>query len=96
MRSLKQVVESVVNESHDDDAIDEHIKNYHLHNIAWMANEKLGDHERAEYHMKQGMDHHANAVALYRHGNPDSFEPITDRLHRIKAEVHARLKDDLT
>lgn len=79
-----------------DHHINEGIKKYHLHNIAWMVNAKLGDNERAEWHMKQGMDHHANALAVYKNGIDVGPEPFSERLQRIKKEVHGRLKDDLT
>lgn len=96
MKTLKQVISSITEDtSQIDYMINDHLKQYHLHNIAWMAIAKLGDMDQAHEHMRKGMDHHNNAHALYSHSDGVGDEPFSERRKRIKAEVHAGIKDDL-
>ncbi len=93
-----------INENHDAlDLIEGHLKKYHLLNMASEVFHALGNYEGADEFLRQGSDHHAEAVAHHKNyfpnGTnefPDRGQHFTDLKNHTKKMVHRGIQERLT
>lgn len=85
------------------DNIESHLKKYHLHNMASEVFNALGMHDAADEFLRQGSDHHSEAVAHHKNyfpnGTnefPDRGQHFTDLKNHTKKMVHRGIQERLT
>lgn len=85
------------------DHIESNLKKYHLSNIASEAMRGLGLYDAADEFLRQGSDHHSEAVAHHKNHFPngtnefpDRGQHFTDLKNHTKKMVHRGIQDRLT
>jgi len=85
-----------------ENAVEHHLTQYHLHNIAWNANEKIGDEEAVKHHIDLANQHHTSALAFHRElinneadKDDPNFKSFTFKKSKIKNDVHNAMREDL-